>query len=74
MAERYEVGKRNINGNTTRHGLDCPGIEFWWGARFLASVQTAPGAHPTSVVINGIKRWGRGVTHLPHLAPKVKKK
>ena len=32
----------------TGYGLDGPGIESWWGARFSAPVQTGPGAHPAS--------------------------
>ena len=36
-------------GTATDYGLDGPGIESRWGARFSAPVQTGPGAHPTSV-------------------------
>ena len=32
----------------THYGLDGPGIESRWGARFSAPIQTVPGAHPTS--------------------------
>jgi hypothetical protein len=32
-------------GIATSYGLDGPGIEFQWGARFSAPVQTDPGAH-----------------------------
>jgi hypothetical protein len=32
-------------GIATRYGLDGPGIESRWGARFSAHVQTGPGAH-----------------------------
>jgi hypothetical protein len=32
----------------TGYGLDGPGIESRWGARFSASVQTGPGTHPAS--------------------------
>ena len=35
-------------GTATRYGLDGPGAEFRWGARFSAPVQTGPGAHPAS--------------------------
>ena len=35
-------------GITNGYGLDGPGIESRWGARFSAPVQTAPGAHPAS--------------------------
>jgi hypothetical protein len=37
-------------GIATRYGLDGLGIEIRWGrTRFSARVQTAPGAHPSSV-------------------------
>ena len=36
----------NLNRIATRYGLDGPGIESRWGARFFAPVQTGPGAHP----------------------------
>jgi len=32
----------------TRYGLDGPGIQTRWGARYSAPVQTGPGAHPAS--------------------------
>jgi len=35
-------------GIMTGYGLDGPGIESWWGARFSAPVQTGPGTHPAS--------------------------
>jgi hypothetical protein len=35
-------------GIATGYGLDGPGIESRWGARFSAPVQTGPGAHPAS--------------------------
>ena len=35
-------------GIATGYGLDGPGIETRWGARFSAPVQTGPGAHPAS--------------------------
>ena len=48
------------------------------GARFSAPVQTGPGAHPASYTMGTgsfprVKRPGRGVDHLPHLAPMLKK-
>jgi hypothetical protein len=48
------------------------------GARISAPVQTGPGAHPASYTMGtgsspGVKRSGRGVHHLPHLAPRLKK-
>ena len=42
------VGRDSSVGIATRYGLDGPGIESRWGARFSAPVQTGPGAHPTS--------------------------
>ena len=35
-------------GIATGYGLDGPGIESRWGARFSAPVQTGPGAHAAS--------------------------
>jgi len=40
------VGRDSSVGTATRYGLDGPGIESRWGARFFATVQTGPGAHP----------------------------
>jgi hypothetical protein len=65
-------------GTATRYGLDSPGIESWWGARFSAPVQSGTGALP-SLLYNGywvsflrVKRPGSGVNH-PYLAPRLKK-
>ena len=33
-------------GIATRYGLEGPGIEFRWGARFSVPVQTGPRIHP----------------------------
>ena len=57
-------------GIETLYGLDGQGIEFRWGARFCAFVQTGPGAHPASYTMGtgsftGVKRPGRGVDHPP---------
>ena len=35
-------------GIATDNGLDGPGIESRWGARFSTAVQTGPGAHLAS--------------------------
>jgi len=48
-------------------------------ARFSASVQTGPGAHPASYTEGtgsflGVKRPGRGVDHPPQLSAEVKKR
>jgi hypothetical protein len=52
------------------YGLDGPGIESRWGARFSAPVQTNPDAHPASYSVGtgsfpGVKRPGRGIGHPP---------
>ena len=54
----------------TRYGLDGPGTESRWGARFSAPVHTSPGAHPASYTTGtgsflGVKRPGRGINHPP---------
>ena len=48
MAFLVMVTRDSSVGVATRYGLDGPGIEYRWGARFSASAQTAPGAHPAS--------------------------
>jgi hypothetical protein len=45
----------------TRYGLDGPGIESRWGARFSTPIQT-----------NSVKRLGRGVLHPPPFNTEVK--
>ena len=57
-------------GIVTGYGLDSPGIESRWGARFSAPVQTGPGAHPASCTMGtrsfpGVKT-SRGVSLTPH--------
>jgi len=63
----------------TAYGLDGPGIESRWGARFSTPVQTVPGAHTASCTMGtrsflGVKS-GRGMTLTPHppLVPLVTK-
>ena len=68
-------------GIATRYGLEGPGIESLLGvggARFSASVQPGPVAHPASYTMcigsfPEVKRPERGVDHPPHLAPRLKK-
>ena len=55
-------------GIATGYGLNGPGIDSRWGARFSAPVQTGLGAHPASCTIGtgsfpGVKWPGRGVDH-----------
>jgi len=54
----------------TGYGLDGPGIESRWGARFSAPVQTGPGAHLAFCIMGtgsfpGVKN-GRSMTLTPH--------
>ena len=61
------------------YGLDGPGMESRWGARFSAPVQTGPRAHPASYTMGtvsfpGIKRQGRGVDHPPPSSAEVKER
>ena len=63
-------GRESSVGIAIRYGLDDPGIESRWWARFSALVQTGPGAHPSSCTMGtgsfpGIKRPGRGLDHRP---------
>jgi len=54
----------------TGYGLDGPGIESRWGARFSAPVQTSLGAHPASCTMGTGSfprvKSGPGVTLTPH--------
>jgi hypothetical protein len=68
-----------IVGIATAYGLDGPGIEFRWGGKISAPVQTGPVAHAASCKMAtgsfpGLKS-GRGVTLTPHplLVPLVMK-
>jgi len=62
------MGGDSSVGIATRYGLDSPGIESWWRARFSAPVQTGPGTHPASCTMSGgpfqgLMRPRRGVGH-----------
>ena len=58
-------------GIATRYGLDGPGIESRWGARFSAPAPTGPGAHPASYTMGTVSLSrgysGRGVAFTTHL-------
>ena len=63
-------GPSSSVGITTGYGLDGPGIQSRWGARFSAALQTGLGFHPASCTMgtwsfSGVKR-GRVVTLTPH--------
>jgi hypothetical protein len=64
------MGPSSVICIATGYGLDGPGIESRWEARFSAPVHTGPGAHPASRTMNtgsfpGVKS-GRGVTLTLH--------
>jgi hypothetical protein len=61
----------------TDYGLDGPGIEFQWGARFFAHVQTGPVAHPASCTMGtgsfpGVKWMGCDADHPPPPSAKLR--
>jgi hypothetical protein len=73
------VGRDSSVGIATRYGLNGPGIESRWGARFSAPVKTVPGAHPASYKMStgslpGVKRTGYSVDHLPTCSVDVKER
>jgi hypothetical protein len=75
---RNVVGRDNSVGIATRYGLDDPGIESRWGAKYSATVQTGPGSHPAACTMGtgffpGVKRTVRVVDHSQHLARKLMK-
>ena len=49
--QMFSAAGISVVGISTRYGLDGPGIESRWRARFSAPVQTGPGA-PPSVLYN----------------------
>jgi len=64
------TGPVSVDGIATRYGLDGPGIEFRWEARFSAPGQTGPGSHAASCTMGtgsfqGVKS-GRGVILTPN--------
>jgi hypothetical protein len=70
----YQIAKcwpGSVVGIATGYGLDGPGIDSRWGARFSISVQIGPGAYPAFCTMGtwsfpGVNS-GRGVTLTPHL-------
>jgi hypothetical protein len=73
------VGRDNSVGIATRYGMEGPGIEFRWEARFSSPVQAGPGAQPTSYTMGtgsfpGVKWLGRGVEHPTTSSAEVKKR
>ena len=68
------VGRDSSVGIETRYGLDGPGIESRWGARFSAPFQTCRRSHPASYTVDtgGKAAGGVALTTHPHLAPRLK--
>ena len=54
-------GRDSSVGIATRYGLDGPGIESRWEARFYATIQSGLGAHPTSYTM-GTESFPGGIT------------
>jgi len=75
----YHIRQCSSVGTATGYGLENPGIESRWRARFSTPVQTGPGAHPASCTMGTgsfpVVKSGRGVTLTPHphLVPLVMK-
>jgi hypothetical protein len=72
------MGRDSSVGIATGYGLDGPGIESRWEARFFAQVQTGPEAHPASCTMGtgsfpGVKRPGRGAYHPPPCSAEIRK-
>jgi hypothetical protein len=69
----------SLVGIATHYRLDGPAMEFRWGVRFSAPVQTGPGSHPASCTMGsgsspGVKQRGCGVDHPPPPSAKVKER
>ena len=73
------MGRDSSDGIAIRYGLDGPGIESRWGARFSAPLQAVPEAHPSSCTMGtgsspGLKGPGRGVHHPSPSSTEVKER
>ena len=78
IIKKLEVSRDSSVGIATRYGVDGPGIESRWRRDFPHPSRSTLGAYPASNTIGtgslpGVKRPGRGVDHLPHLSPRLKK-
>ena len=67
---RLQVSRDSSVGIAICYGLDGPGIESRWEARFSATFQTGPVAHPACCGMDtgcflGVKRPGRDADHPP---------
>ena len=73
------MGRDSSVGIATGYGLDGPGIESRWEARYSPPVQTGPGAQPASYTMGtgsflGVKRPRRGVDYPPPSNAEVKER
>jgi hypothetical protein len=75
------MGRESSVGIATRYGLDGPGIESRWEARFSVPVQTGRPWGAPSLLYNGyrvsfpeVNRTGRGLDHPPPSSAKVKER
>ena len=73
------MGRDSSVGIAIRYGLDGPGIESRWEARFSPPDQTGPAAHPASYTMGTgsfpwVKGPGRGVDHPPPSSAEVKER
>ena len=59
MTVHYINGLGSVVGIATAYGLDGPGIESQWGARFSAPIQTGPEVHPASCTMGSGSFPGR---------------
>jgi hypothetical protein len=75
----YSAGRDSAIGIVTRCGLDGPGVECRWRARFSAPVQIGTGVHPAFYTMDtgslpGKKRPGIESDHLPIFSGGVRNK
>jgi hypothetical protein len=73
------MGRSSTVSVATRYGMEGPGIESRFWARFCAPVQTGPGVHPVSYTMGTgsfreLKRPGRGIDNSPQLSAYVNEK
>jgi hypothetical protein len=79
VSNEMEEGRDSSVGIATRYGLDGPGIESRWGARFFAPFQAGLGAHPASYTMGsgsfpGVKRPMCGFDQPSPSRPEVKER
>ena len=71
------MGRYSVVGIATCYGLDGPGIESRWGARFSPPIQTDPwGSPPVKWLpgLPGVKMPWRGIDHLSPSRVEVKER